>query len=366
MGKKFLSISQDVPPNISRRILSYFGMAALFFALSFATIYILRHSFSGAQVRIPSNFLSLHVIGSLTVLLLLYFLADGLRLYCIIRAIGSRIGFIYIIKLVFINIFVSNVTPFATGGGLVQIYFMKQRGMPIGEATAATSIRTIIAGLIIFTLTPIIIWFEPNLFRIFFQKNIFYIVTIFSCLYLAGFWIIIFRIKTIKRFIYLALYALNVFKLLPRPRFRSLFLRFCYELDLFSAGFKKYFRSGSIWAILSIASTALFLLLLFSFSVLLVRFLGYEVPMLTILSFEVVVTFFMYFTPTPGAAGVAEGGYGLLFAQLVQEKDILLLTLSWRFLTIYVGLTIGIFIIYGEIFNHRRAARKLDLKRGLA
>jgi glycosyltransferase 2 family protein len=78
------------------------------------------------------------------------------------------------------------------------------------------------------------------------------------------------------------------------------------------------------------------------------------------------VTFFMYFTPTPGAAGIAEGAYGLLFAQLIQEKDILLLTLSWRFLTIYVGLAIGIFIIYGEIFNHRRAARKLDLKRGLA
>jgi len=86
----------------------------------------------------------------------------------------------------------------------------------------------------------------------------------------------------------------------------------------------------------------------------------------TIWSFEIVVTFFMYFTPTPCAAGLAEGGYGLLFAQLVQKNDILLLTLSWRFLTIYVGLAIGIFIIYGEIFNHRRAARKLDLKRGLA
>ena len=85
----------------------------------------------------------------------------------------------------------------------------------------------------------------------------------------------------------------------------------------------------------------------------------------TIWSFEIVVTFFMYFTPTPGAAGLAEGGYGLLFAQLVQKKDILLLTVSWRFLTIYVGLVIGIFIIYREIFNHKRRLRKLNLKRGL-
>ena len=78
---------------------------------------------------------------------------------------------------------------------------------------------------------------------------------------------------------------------------------------------------------------------------------------LTVLAFQVVVTFFMYFAPTPGAAGVAEGGYGLLFAQLVQKQDITLLTLSWRFLTIYVGVLIGIVIIYREIFNHKKAAQ---------
>jgi len=44
--------------------------------------------------------------------------------------------------------------------------------------------------------------------------------------------------------------------------------------------------------------------------------------LLTVLAFQVVVTFFMYFAPTPGAAGVAEGGYGLLFAQLVRKQDI--------------------------------------------
>jgi hypothetical protein len=65
----------------------------------------------------------------------------------------------------------------------------------------------------------------------------------------------------------------------------------------------------------------------------------------------------MYFAPTPGAAGVAEGGYGLLFSQLVQKQDITLLTLSWRFLTIYVGLVIGMFVIYREMFNHSKEDR---------
>lgn len=358
MMKVFRPISQHVPLYISKRVLGYFALAGLFFVLSFTTIYFVHHYFSGGQLRIPPKLLSVRVIGELAVLLVLYFLADGLRLYCVIRAMGFHIAFAYIVKLVFVNIFVSNVTPLATGGGVVQVYFMNQKGMPVGEATAATSIRTILAALVLFTLTPIIIWAEPNLFRMFFHKNLLYGITGFSCVYLTIFWIILFRIRSIKRWVFRGLYLLNTLKIVSWPRFRSLFLKVSHELDLLSDGFKRYFRGSPGWAILSVLSTALFLLLLFSFSVVLVRMLGYQVPVLTVLAFQVVVTFFMYFAPTPGAAGVAEGGYGFLFAQLVHKQDITMLTLSWRFLTIYIGMLIGIFVIYREIFNRKKAARQ--------
>ena len=129
-------------------------------------------------------------------------------------------------------------------------------------------------------------------------------------------------------------------------------------MDLFSDGFKRYLRTSPGWAALSVLFTALFLLLLFSFTVVLVRALGYQIPVLTVLAIQVVITFFMYFTPTPGAAGVAEGGYGLLFAQLVQKQDIAPLILSWRFLTVYVGMVIGIVVIYREMFQRDKAGRQ--------
>jgi len=355
--KVFRPISNHVPVHISRRIIGYFGLAGLFFALSFATLYFVHHYFSGGQLRLPPKLLSVRVISSLVVLLTLYYLSDGLRLYCVIQAMGFHIAFPYIVKLVFVNIFVSNVTPLATGGGVVQVYFMKQKGMPIGEATAATSIRTILAALTLFTLTPLIIWTEPNLFHIFSHKNLLYGIAGFSGIYLAVFWIILFRIRVIKRWLYRGLYLITFLKIVSRRRFKSLFLKISRELDLFSDGFRRYFRGGAGWATLSVVFTALFLLLLFSFSVVLIRALGYQVPVLTVLAFQVVVTFFMYFAPTPGATGVAEGGYGLLFAQLVQKQDITLLTLSWRFLTIYIGVVIGIFLVYREMFNRKKTGR---------
>ncbi|MDO9527897.1 MAG: lysylphosphatidylglycerol synthase transmembrane domain-containing protein [Syntrophales bacterium] len=360
MMKVFRPISQQEPVYVSKRVLVYFGLAGLFFLLSFITIYFVHRYFSEGQFRLDPNLLSVHVIGGLVVLLALYYLADGLRLYSVIRAMGFHIAFPYILKLVFVNIFVSNVTPLATGGGVVQIYFLKKRGMTIGEATAVTSIRTILAALILFTLTPIIIWAEPNMFRMFSHRNLLYGITGFSCVYLTVFWIILFRIRVIKRWLFWGFRLLNTLKIVSRSRSRSLFLKVSHELDLLSDGFKRYFRGDPGWAALSVVFTALFLLLLFSFSVVLVRALGYETPVLTVMAFQVVVTFFMYFAPTPGAAGVAEGGYGLLFAQLVQKQDITLLTLSWRFLTIYIGVVIGIVVIYREIFNlkKRRASNE--------
>ena len=358
MTKTLQRADQRVPLHIAKRSAGYFGLTILFFALSFAMLYFVHRYFAAGQLRIPPGLFSIHTIGSLLILLVLYFLMDGLRLYCVIKAMGFDISFAYIMELVFINIFVSNVTPLATGGGVVQVYFMKQKGMPIGEATAATSIRTLLAALMLFTLTPIIVWAMPGLFQTFLHKSLLYGITGVSCVYLVGFWIILFRIKMIKRFIYRGLYTLNFVKIISRQRFRYVFLKISHEADLFSDGFKRYFTGSPRWAGLSVLTTALFLFLLFSFSVILIRAFGYQVPFLTVLAFQVVVTFFMYFAPTPGATGVAEGGYGLLLAQLVPAEDIMVLTLSWRFLTIYIGVVIGIFIVYREIFNRKKRALK--------
>lgn len=348
---------RHIPLHVSRKITGYFGLAALFFALSLSTVYFIHLYFSGGRLRIPSSMLSAKVIICLAILLVLYFLAEGLRLYCVIRALGFRIAFSYIIKLVFVNIFISNVTPMATGGGVVQVYFMNRKGMPVGEAMAATSIRTMLAALILFMLTPIIIWADPNQFHMFFHGKLLYGITGVSCAYLAVFWFILFRIRIIKRWVFRFLHLLNAMKIVSQPRFRTWFLKVSRELDLFAGGFKRYFRKNPCWVILSIVFTALYLLLLFSFSIVLIRALGYHTPVLTVLAFQVVVTFFMYFAPTPGAAGVAEGGYGLLFSQLVQKQDIAPLTLSWRFLTIYIGVLIGIGVMYREMFKSKKADR---------
>jgi uncharacterized protein (TIRG00374 family) len=354
MEEEQLRAQEQVPKTISRRVVEYFGLSILFFGLSFVAIYYVHHNFSGGKIYFNPAVFSPGVIGTLILLLLLYYLADGLRLYCVIRALGFDLAFSFIIKLVFINIFVSNVTPFSTGGGVIQVYLLKKRGVPIGEATAATLIRTITAALVLFILTPVIIWANPALFGDFFRKKLLGITVFFSSSYIAFLMFVLFRTDILKSWIYRFLFLLKRMKVISSRKFRKLFLRMSHELDLFATGMQDYFKRNPGWALMSILFTLLFMTLLFSFAVVLLTALGYKAPFWNITAFQIVVTFFMYFTPTPGAAGIAEGGFGYFFAHIVRKQDVTMLTFSWRFLTIYIGMGLGILALYREIFNHHR------------
>lgn len=340
------------------RLWLYLGLALLFFALSYLSVLFIHTYVASGKLTLPPSILSAKNLMALGSLLVLYFLSDGLRLYCVIKALGANLSFFYILKLVFVNIFVSNVTPMATGGGFMQVYFMTRKGMSLGQATAATSLRTLLSALMLFILAPIIIWIDPSQFSMFSNHNLLYIITIISGVYLLFFWIILFRIRVVKLWLFRLLRLLVKLKLLSVKKFRRLYVRLSSELRSFSKGFKTYFSGNIKWALLSVVSTAIFLLMLFSFSIVLVKAMGYHASVWTMLAFQVVITFFMYFAPTPGATGVAEGGYGLLFAQIVQKKDIAPLVLSWRVMTIYIGVIIGMIITFVEF--SRRNPRSTD------
>jgi len=339
-------------PNSKHKLWGYLGLSILFFSLSYLTVLFIHTYFSSGKLRLPPSILTARNLIILGALLVLYFLSDGLRLYCVIRALGTRISFFYIVKLVFVNIFISNVTPMATGGGFIQIYFMTRKGMSLGQATAATSLRTMLSALILFTLAPIIIWVDPSQFSMFSSNHLLFLITIISLGYLAIFWIIMFKIRLVKRWLFRLLFLLKKLRILSPKKVRRWNVKLSTELRSFSKGFKTYFKGDTRWAVLSVVSTGLFLLLLFSFSLVLVRAMGYHASAWTMLAFQVVITFFMYFAPTPGATGIAEGGFGLLFAQLVQKQDIAPLVLSWRFLTIYIGVVIGMIVTFVE-FSRR-------------
>lgn len=130
-----------------------------------------------------SSFLSLSIFSSqmyvLAILLLvLNYAADAARFYFILKTIHVDVTIRQVVNLTLINYFTSNLTPFAIGGGVAQIYFLNRNGIPAGAATAGTTIKTVLPVLFFMIAAPVILIFDRNLDRIFPNQGTFLYVSI--------------------------------------------------------------------------------------------------------------------------------------------------------------------------------------------
>lgn len=339
--------TQSDSASLSSRRLLAFG--ALFVALSAAGVYAIYVKVAERTFTFDMRLLSWPVIVGAAVLLCVYFITDALRLYYTLRALNSPMPLRQVMRLVFINLFFSNVTPMATGGGFAQVWYMQRWGTPIGTAMAATTVRTVLAVLFIFTSTPLALLLLQRLAYSSFSNALIISLTVFTAAYIGFFAILLLRTHWLITPITALLQALTRTGILSHSRYRRLHFSSRREMLRFAQGFRTYLRGSRGDICLSVMCTCLFLITLFSFPALLLWALGYSIDYFSVLGVMVTTTFIMYFSPTPGASGIAEGAFGHFFAGMVTGNHLVLVTVAWRILTIYIGMGIGLFITHHEI-----------------
>lgn len=325
------------------------AFSLLFLLLSGAGTWVVYRQVAGREIAFDPALLSPSLVTALGVLLLIYFAADGLRLHFTLRALGHDLPLGSIARLVFINIFFSNVTPMATGGGLAQILYLGRRGVRVGTATAATTIRTVLAMLFIFSAAPMFLLLPGGFRRASSEAPLGLPVAIVVGVYVGFFAVVLLRPRWLVAPVGGFVRALCALRLIGEERARRWRSGARRELLRFARSFGHYLRGSKVDVALSVLFTAIFLLSLFSFPALLLWGLEYEVPYLRVLGLLVVTTFVMYFAPTPGASGVAEGVFGYAFTGVVGGAHLVLVTLAWRFLTVYLGMLVGVGITFREM-----------------
>jgi len=330
-------------PKVSWKRLALF--AALFTALTLAGFYTVFEHFSERSLSFDAQLLQPKLIVAAIALLLLYFAADGLRFYYTLVALGFRIPLKAMTKLVFINIFFSNITPMATGGGFAQVWYLYDHGVSLGKATAATTIRTVLAILFIFSLTPVFLLTLAPLQNSSIISDLSAALAIFIVLYLVFFAVVLLKSHWLITPIASMIKFLNRLNFISDGKARLWYFKVMREMLKFSRSFSVYIKGPKLAILLSVFYTAVFLLSLFSFPALLMWGLGYDVPYLASLGLLVVTTFIMYFSPTPGASGISEGVFGSFFSGILEHQHLLLVTFSWRFLTIYLGMVFGLLVL---------------------
>lgn len=317
-----------------------FGL--LFLGLSLGVPWAIQREFGAQWPSLDGRLLQPGFLLACAGTLLVYFASDGLRLWFLTRSLGYRISVWQITPLVFINVLVANVTPMGAGGGLAQIWYLRHLGMPVGAATAAATLRTLLASVGIFLPALFLLWFRPALAGRYLDPGWGYGLGLLAAGYLAAFALVFWRLHWVLGWLKTVLDTLAHWRWISHARQRRWYFALRREAVRFKMAMRVFARRRDAYFWLSVLATAVFLISLFAFPALLLWGLGYPVAFFETLGLSNIVTFIMYFAPTPGAAGVAEGVFGLLFASHVSRADLLALVLGWRFLTVHLAMLLGL------------------------
>lgn len=343
---------ESKPPRQDWRRMLGFGL--LFLALSLGVPYAIQRELGGQWPGLDARLLQVEFLLACLAILLVYFASDGLRLWFLTRSLGYRIPARQITPLVFINVLVANVTPMGAGGGLAQIWYLRHLGMPVGAATAAATLRTLLASLGIFLPALFLLWFRPVLAGRFLDPGWAYGLGLLAAIYLAGFALVFWRLRWVLGWLKTLLSTAARWRWISVARQRRWYFTLRRETVRFAVAMRIFAHCRGVDFWLAVISTAIFLLSLFCIPALLLWGMGYPVAFFDTLGLSNIVIFVMYFAPTPGAAGVAEGVFGLLFASQVAGKDLLTLVLGWRFLTVHLAMLLGIPLLAYFIWRGRR------------
>lgn len=269
---------------------------------------------------------------------------DGTRLLHLVHIAGKRISLLQAVQVIFSNYFLALLTPGAAGGAVAQVMFLRRAGVPTGIATVVVLIRTLMSILFLFVCLPIVFQVDPGLVP-WISSNVLVGVSMSLILgAVAGIWFLRseLSVKVLKLF---------ARKMSPSARRKV----FSLYRDTRGAVFMMLSTPLSMLRVFLESATSL--IALYSMVPVLFLGLGVEVNWPVVLGRMIFLNILLYFAPTPGGSGIAEGGFVLLFSELLPPGTVGILAVAWRIVAEYVPFMIGLFFtirVFGRDFLYKQ------------
>ena len=271
------------------------------------------------------------------VLLSLYIILESFRIRLIARAIsGKWIPFGRCSQVIFCGAFLSAVTPFQAGGAPLQAYVLNKAGLEWGTALLLLLFRGIFYLLGMLLFLPFIMPFfrleySGRSMRILSRYSVFAYLFLFGLLFL-----VLYMPKFFKRFIYSLTFRKGI-----TTRATRIIFRFLKEIKILRQKLLDFLKSKKLYALAIIFTTVIVYIPNYSIAYMILKGLGINVPYVQTIFRQVFLLFAAFFFPTPGAEGIIEGGFSVLFYSSVPRYLIGMFTVLWRFITYHLVVIIG-------------------------
>jgi uncharacterized protein (TIRG00374 family) len=314
-----------------------------------------------------ANFWGLYGVISL----LISWLADAMITYILMNKLDNKpFTFSKSFNMSIIGTFFNKLSPASTGGGIFQIAYLKRNGVNFGNSFSVVELRFIIKQSAMVLMA--IVGFMTALTIMKRDQLTLFLTLIGFVLSVSGILILILInvSPAIRNYLLrITKWAINLLRF--SKKFKSKIPEFNKKAE---KEFDNYVQSTKIisqnWPVMifaflfAIISALAHLFLAFaaiqSFGI----FENVPKGFLDVIAVQAIATMIIYFSPTPGSAGIAEGGFYLFFSTLVPLKFLSTVTLEWRILSYFVPLILSGLIFFGGSIN-RMMLKDKNSKEGI-
>ena len=294
--------------------------------------------------------------------------AAGLRIWVISRALQPGVSLWACLKAEWANLGLAMLTPSQTGGGVGQIYMLSRGGMKL--ATALTvSLISFLGSMVVLLFIGIysLLIAKVDHLLVFFQGALLGFLLVFAVVILAVCWpaslhFVISGICSAARNICDKKHSNKRIGLPQNSRIRRLtgqLHRFSQKLiDLcymHQTNMRRFFRLNAFSFIWVCLLSLVFMLSRAVMAFLCLRFLGIQAAALgDVLETQLSLIFLIYFAPTPGSSGLAEGASMLMMHGAVPAGFAPYYNLLWRCSTLYLPAIAGLVFLSWSIIQDAR------------
>ena len=270
---------------------------------------------------------------------------DGSRLMHMVKISHEKITLYQAVQVVFGNYFLALLTPGATGGAVAQLMFLRHAGVPTGKATVLVIVRTLLSIFFLVLCMPFIFLHDEGILPGISNQTLMMIT-------LTAF-VVIIAIVVGARQGTLDYFVIRFTRHMKNSRRRKVFAFYrdtkCAIALLLQSPWKM---------LLVFVESGLNLLCIYAIVPCLLLGLGVtDADWYTVMGRMIFLNMLLYFTPTPGGSGVAEGGFVLLFSETVPAGTVGIIAVCWRLIAEYIPFLIGLYYtltVFGRDFLSRQ------------
>ena len=273
--------------------------------------------------------------------MMIYMVLEAVNIGRTLKALGEKSKFIKNVKYALIGFFFSSITPAASGGQPMQVYYMHKEKISVANSTLAllinlTSMQIITIGFALISLCFNYQYLNTALI-------IFFIIGI--SLNISALALLIIGVFSRRLSKWLVKVAIRILKFFRVKNIEQKQERFEKELEKYQYS-AKYIKENKGLILKTILTTAIQFFIFYSITYWTYRSFGFnERNILEIVSMQSVLYATVSGIPSPGAVGVSEGAFIEIFKNVYPEGMIKSATLLNRGINFYLFVIISAFIV---------------------